>query len=60
MSAVYKKVGRYGLVKGDEIRQSLLILLALTLLHQENIRYRVLFSLLKVLGNLCKKERFFM
>lgn len=60
VSAVYKKVGRYGLVKGDEIRQSLLILLALTLLHKENIRYRVLFSLLKVLGNLCKKERFFM
>lgn len=38
VSAVYKKVGRYGLhaVKGDEIEQSLMILLGLTLLRQNN------------------------
>lgn len=38
MSAVYKKVGRYGLhaVKGDDIEQSLMILLGLTLLRQNN------------------------
>lgn len=38
VSAVYKKVGRYGLhaVKGDDIEQSLMILLGLTLLRQNN------------------------